>query len=292
MRDFSHLRVATAAPSRRPSRVALFDLYGGFAVESGRPGALRLSAILRLCEDVGIRPAAARAAAARMVERGWLQVARSPRESVYQLTPAGRELIDQGRQRIFATRSAEWDGRWCLVAVSVPEARREVRDRMRKELLWLGFGAASPGMFISPHDLGDSVDRVATSLGAHGWVSVYRATSEIPEDPDVLVRRGWPELEAVNRRYEAFVGQFAKRRGARRETESPLEAFRACFALLSEYRRCLYADPELPRQLLPANWSGAAARASFVKSHATLIQPALIHFDGVRASAAMGRSER
>lgn len=287
MRNFAHVKVTSAAHARRPSRVALFDLYGGFAVEGGRPGALRLSAILRLCEDVGIRPAAARAAAARMVARGWLEVERSPRESVYRLTAAGRELIDQGRERIFAPRPTEWDRRWCLVAVSVPEAHREVRDRMRKELLWLGFGSASPGLFISPHDLSDGVNRIAAGLSAGGWVTIYRATSEVPEDPLVLVRRGWPELDAVNRRYETFVAQFGRPIGARAGSQpNPLEAFRACFTLLSEYRRCLYADPELPRELLPDGWSGAAARAAFVRSHASQIEAALAHFDAVRASTA------
>jgi len=292
-RQFSRVAVTKPAAGRRPSRAALFDLYGGFGVEGGRPGALRLSALLRLGEDVGIRPAAIRAAAVRMVQRGWLEVERASRESVYRLTVAGRQLIDQGRERIFTPRPVEWDGEWCLVAVSVPEARRDVRDRMRKELAWLGFGSPSPGLFISPHDHGASVTRVATRLGAAGWVTIYRATNEAPEDPHLLVRRGWPELGAVDLRYQRFVADFARRRaGARSDRRSPIDAFRTCFALLSEYRRCLYADPELPRELLPARWHGAAARALFIETHAALIDDALAHFDAVREGNTASRPDR
>jgi DNA-binding transcriptional regulator PaaX len=76
--------------------------------------------------------------------------------------------------------------------------------------------------------------------------------------------------------------------GSHRETptHSPdraSSAFRICFALLSEYRRCLYADPELPRELLRPDWSGVAARELFTEMNATLIRPALAHVDTVCA---------
>jgi DNA-binding transcriptional regulator PaaX len=34
----------------------------------------------------------------------------------------------------------------------VPEIRREVRDHVRKQLAWLGFGPLAPSTYISPHD--------------------------------------------------------------------------------------------------------------------------------------------
>jgi phenylacetic acid degradation operon negative regulatory protein len=158
---------------------------------------------------------------------------------------------------------------------------------MRKELLWLGFGLASPGLFISPHDLGDKVARIAAGLGASAWVSIYRATSQLPDDPLALVRRGWPGLDAVKERYDAFMAAFTPQTRATRASV-PRDAFRACFELLSEYRSCLYADPELPRELLPAGWSGSAARTAFLRRHAMLIETAMSHFDAVLASTGGG----
>ena len=43
---------------------------------------------------------------------------------------------------------------------SVPESDRELRDQFRKRLSYLGFGALSAGLWISPHDLRDEVGAV------------------------------------------------------------------------------------------------------------------------------------
>ena len=60
-----------------------------------------------------------------MTARGWLVATRRGGRGYYGLTPRGRRLLEEGRQRIYhPPRHVTWDGAWYLVAYSIPETRR------------------------------------------------------------------------------------------------------------------------------------------------------------------------
>ncbi|MEO3842923.1 hypothetical protein [Streptomyces sp. B22F1] len=44
----------------------------------------------------------------------------------------------------------EWDGRWTLLAFSVPETRRADRHALRTRLGWAGFAPLRSGLWVSP----------------------------------------------------------------------------------------------------------------------------------------------
>ena len=278
------------SPVRPKVRALLFDLYGDFAMEGARGGAIRLSAVARLAEDLGATEVAARAAMGRMAQDGWLAATRAGRESVYALTPRGRELVEQGRRRIFASPDEPWDGSWCVVALSVPEAHRELRDRMRKQLSWLGFGSPSSALHVSPRDHAEEVLRFVRELDAGGHVQVYRAAVRWPHDPLELVVRAWGDLSAVNQRYASFLNHFTRpferaRSAVEAGTYSDREAFRTRLILAGELRRCLFDDPDLPAELLPAAWWGSPARRLFLAYHALVTPQALRYFDAASGAA-------
>src|SRR5258706_11743235 len=102
-----------------------------------------------------------------------------------------------------------------------------------------------------------------------------------PRDPLELVRRSWPDLVQVARRYTRFIAQFSGEPAppSRIISLDGRDAFRTCFAAISEYRRCLRVDPELPPELLPSTWPSGAARELFERVHRELIGRALAHFD-------------
>src|SRR6478752_1489048 len=74
------------------------------------------------------RPQAARQALARSVSGGWLDAERHGRRSRVTLTAETAAMLRTGTERIYGFgRPWEWDGRWLLVVLRVPEDRREVR---------------------------------------------------------------------------------------------------------------------------------------------------------------------
>jgi phenylacetic acid degradation operon negative regulatory protein len=264
----------------------LFDLYAGFAVEDGRGGVMRLGALVRLATGLGVNEMAVRSAKARMVQEGWLRVERVGRESAYALTERGQQEVVRGRQRLLSEPDAWWNGVWYVVALSVPEARRDVRDRLRKELLWLGFGSPSSSLYVSTHDYREDAVRLARDAEALEYVQVYQAEAFWPEDPRRLVERAWDNLAEVNRRYEQFLDTFAPqlarvRAQSKADGLDGRDAFSLRFSLASQFRACLGDDPDLPLDLLPAAWNGVAARLLFREFYSLVSPAALQYFDTV-----------
>src|SRR3954447_21387842 len=98
------------------------------------------------------KPQAARQALARSVAAGWLTTERHGRRSRMRLTAETAAMLRTGAERIYGFGApSEWDGRWLLVTLRVPEQRRELRHQLRTRLAWAGFGSLGGGLWISPH---------------------------------------------------------------------------------------------------------------------------------------------
>lgn len=283
--------VSTEATSRArlKARAVLFSLYD-FAGQHQRLAAIRLGAFVQLAADLGVSEMAVRSAAGRMVQEGWLVAERQGRGSVCAVTERARALIEGWQVRTAKPPDAWWNGTWCVVALSVPESSREVRDRMRKELSWLGFGSPSSALYISVRDHQAQVLRLAEELGASGYLQVYKAEAQWPSEARELVARAWSQLPEINRRYREFQSTFTPQfNRAKTRLEggqiTDREAFKLLMALVTQYRKCLFADPNLPLDLLPAAWGGLSARLLFGEFSALLTPLALRHFDGVCAGS-------
>ncbi|MBI2756867.1 MAG: hypothetical protein HYX52_09170 [Chloroflexi bacterium] len=278
------------------ARLMLLELLGNPA-EGGERGGVRLAALVQLAADLGISDMALRSAKVRLAQGGLLTLVRRGRESLYELTERGRQEAERQRQRLFTPTEAWWDGAWYVVVLSVPEARRDIRDRMRKELSWMGFGSPSSGLYISPHDGRAQAVELARELDAVAYIQAYRAQASWPENPRELVARAWGNLSDVNARYGVFLDRFAARL-VRCRSEAAAgqladrDAFRLQFALTTQYRHCLYEDPDLPLDLLPAAWNGVAARLLFREFHGLVNPGALRYFDAVSEGLASEAESR
>jgi phenylacetic acid degradation operon negative regulatory protein len=225
-----------------------------------------------------------------MSARGWLQSERVGRHSYYDLTPRGRRLLEAGEDRIYHPDwDRPWDGSWFLLAYSIPEDERMLRDRLRARLAWLGFGTLRSGLWISPHDVEAEVCEIAESLEISSYIECFRATGAEFTDPERLVERGW-DLTAVNERYVAFIDrQLPDFQRYRAETEtrsiSPEQSFVQRFRLTHEYRDFPLIDPYLPRTLLPDDWAGECAAHLFRTYHDLLSPPAEEYVESILASA-------
>ncbi|MBO0703157.1 MAG: hypothetical protein J2P38_09515 [Candidatus Dormibacteraeota bacterium] len=252
-------------------RALLFTLYGDYVHPSGAEE-VRVQALVRLAEVLGVSGSALRSALSRMSREGWLVSQRDGGRPRYALSPRGFQLIDEGARRIYSRHRETWDGRWLVVAYSLPEHRRGERDRLREGLSFLGLGSLGNGLFISPHDLTLEVRAVAERTGALEEVTILRSRLAWPDDPQDLVRRAW-DLQEVARRYERFLTEFR----AVLDGAAPLDdedAFRRRFRLTHAFRRTLFGDPELPDALLPDGWVGTAAFRRFSEANHRLLPQA------------------
>jgi phenylacetic acid degradation operon negative regulatory protein len=262
-------------PAVKP-RSWLFDLFGDYVELRG--GELATGTIIALAAEFDLTERAIRSALLRLQRDNWIEARRAGGRSFYGLTDAGRELIDRGRERIMRGPEREWDGRWEVLTYTIPEAQRDLRDRLRTELGWLGFGGLGSGLFVSPRDRQEELAALAGRYGLEQHITVFRAEHVWPGDNRALAARCW-DLQGLNARYAEFLQTFQPY-----ETPSRLsdhECFLVRSRLMNGYRRFPFVDPGLPPDLLPEDWVGFRAGELFRDLHRRLEACANRYYDGV-----------
>jgi phenylacetic acid degradation operon negative regulatory protein len=230
-------------------------------------------ALIRGLGSLGYSTQAARQALARSATDGWIANERQGRRSRVHLTDSGREMLSSGAERIYGFGEPwEWDGRWLLVAVRVPESRRDVRHRLRTSLAWEGFGSLGGGLWISPHvEREEDLARLAEETPGAALFSFVAETGQLG-DPAEVVSSAW-DLDGVERQYREFARRFSGRDPSR-----PEAVFRALTELVHEWRRFPFLDPNLPESLLPARWPRARAHDLFSSARGRWHEEATAYF--------------
>ncbi len=264
----SNTRTAHLSVSRRrelgeaSARSLLTTVLGEYVLGRDKPVWTRT--LVRALGTLGIEEKSARQALARSSGEGWLASQRYGRRVQWQLTEPGRRLLSQGADRIYSFGSEQraWDGRWIVLLVSVPEAKRELRHRLRTRLSWAGFGTPSPGVWISPDPGRESEARqILGELGLAAESMSFLASYGSIGTQDCVARLAW-DLQGVAQRYQKFIDSFA-----RLQPVSGGELFTAQTLLVHEWRRFPFLDPRLPAELLGDQWIGTAAAQLFRARH-------------------------
>jgi phenylacetic acid degradation operon negative regulatory protein len=224
-----------------------------------RGGSAWLGSLIAVMEPFGIGERLVRTSVYRLVQDGWLQSTQIGRRSYYSLTDEGRERFEQATHRIYGEPAANWDGQWCLLLLSGLNASD--REASRKECGWLGFAALSPNVLAHPMPDVTSLDTTLRRLGVEDNVVVMSGQTVRNEAAmRGLARSSW-NLDDIDARYRSFAERFRPLIGeyGRNIAVEPKTAFLVRTLLIQEYRKVLLRDPQLPAELLPPDWHGAAA---------------------------------
>jgi len=246
------------------ARSALFDLYGDHLRSRGGP--VPVAALVRLLGRLDIAAPAVRTAVSRMVRQGWLVPETTELGPGYALTERARERLDEAAVRIYRHQPLpDWDGRWSL-ALLAHSADRVRRERIQRGLEYLGYRQMQLDNWIAPRH-SPELAGIAASEG----LAVTHFRAEYDGDEAELVERLWrpAELGAAYRRWLTEAREIVAAEPADADAGDD-GAFAVRSRLLHEWRKFLFADPGLPRCLLPDEWPGDAAAAYFDEQTARL----------------------
>jgi phenylacetic acid degradation operon negative regulatory protein len=270
----------------------IFTLFGDYLHD--REEGIRIGSLIKLLALFGPSAQVVRTTVSRMVARGWLRTERVCSASYYSTTPAAKKVIEEGIARIFRSNEQEprWNGCWQLVTYSIPERRREARDRFRHELAWLGYGLLTNTVWLSPHNHRAQIEKLVDTLRIRHYVQLFDGRLDGFNAAGEVAARCW-DLAEINAEYGAFIRKYEpgfhdcqNRHGASEEI-GPAEFFVRRFRLVQEFRRFPYTDPYLPSELLPCDWLGLKAAALFREYHRLLAEGANRYFDSVTRSRAV-----
>ncbi|MEV5323116.1 PaaX family transcriptional regulator C-terminal domain-containing protein [Nonomuraea sp. NPDC052634] len=260
--DFPRFQVGT------PPQHLITTLLGDYWIS--RPEQLPSAALVRLAEEFGVSAVAARAALSRLTKRDLLVSSKSGRRTYYRLTDQAAAVLQEGRRRImsFGLEQGPWDGRWVMAAFSISEEQRDLRHTLRARLRWLGFAPLYDGLWVSPRADADGAAAVLAELEIP-MATVFRA--EALGLPGMRAPQQAWDFDALRRAYDDFIARYEPLLDrVRRGTVGASEALVARTGLMDTWRTFPSHDPDLPAELLPADWPRAAARDLFVEIYDTL----------------------
>ena len=223
-----------------------------------------MAALIRLLEPLGVSAPAVRTALSRMVAQQWLTANEG---GEYALTAHARTWLDEAGARIYRTDPSGWDGSWHL-RVLAPITDRARRERVRSRLRFLGMAPISDSTWVSPRASAE-VDR----LLAEEQVEAIAITGPQVEPAAALLDAF--DLAGLDDAYAGWLTE-ASALVARADGDDA-GAFVVRSELVHSWRKFLFSDPGLPRELLPADWAGHRA-AAFFDEHAARLLPAASRF--------------
>lgn len=270
------------------ARALTYTILGEFVLPG--PGTVWTSTMVTACQALDVGEKNARQALARVGDQGILAGEKFGRSVQWSLTDQGRSLLTAGEKRIYSFGAATqaWDGRWLLAHCPVPEQQRKIRDRLRSQLAFLGFGEVSASLLVSPHvDREAELHQVLESLGLIADSIVWRArAADVGSGlaDERIASRAW-DLDVLAEQYRRFIADH----GAAAPGDDR-EVFAALVRLVDDWRQFPFVDPELPADLLPATWAGAEAHALFDDRHRAWAPAARRWFTAIEQSNATERT--
>lgn len=270
----NHIKISLTENPPVRTQFQIFTIFGDYIL--GKREGIWTSSLLTLMNQVGISEKAVRATLSRMRRKGWIASRRDGRRSEYHLTDRGRALLELGRLRIFENVFSDWDHQWHVVIYSLPEEKRKLRQTLRTQLAWLGFGQLAPGSWISPHNRKYELDGLITELNAQPYVDMFSGVYLGPSEEQDLIKRSW-DLQSLEIQYKEFVMKHQPRHEKllRKTLNGDEDIVREkCFVdkfwLTHDFQSFPLTDPNLPVELLPEEWAGTTARRLFDEYHQLL----------------------
>lgn len=202
-----------------------------------------------------------RTAVFRLVQEQWLEGFQQGRRSFYSFTQSGQRQFERAARRIYAKELAPWDERWTIVLLG--QLENPIKDRLRRELAWLGFGQISAGAFAHPNPSKQNLADLIVDLDVQDRVLVLHGQVDSMTSPvavESITYHSW-RLSEIRPRYEQYCSFFSgilKQLENRRHADTQ-QMFILRLILIHEYRRLLLKTPELPGSLLPDSWLASAA---------------------------------
>lgn len=268
------------------TRSMIFTLYGDYIRHYGNE--IWVGSLIRLLEPFGHNEQSVRAAISRMNKQGWVAARRKGNKSYYCLTDIGIKRIDEAAKRIFKLRPAQWDGKWRMLMYTIPEEKRHIRDELRQELVWSGFGMLENSIWITPNPLDEEMNMIIERYDIEPYTHFFEAKYKGPQKNEQLVQYCW-DIDHINARYDEFIQQYSKKYILdKNKVATDQMSDENCFVertkLVHEYRKFLFIDPGLPKDLLPEKWLGRHAASLFADYYRVLAGPANRFFENVFAA--------
>jgi phenylacetic acid degradation operon negative regulatory protein len=175
-------------------------------------------------------------------------------KSVYALTLKGYQFLCL-QFPFFRFLKEEWDGRWRIISYEIPESKREIRDRLRREMKGWGLGPWHRSFWMTPHPIVSNLRDLVFGREEEKYVQAFEST-HVFGDMNLLVEKVWEKTE-LDKKYRALFRLWHETLSTEKEKQEK-------FATIAySYINLLRDDPGLPMSLVGKKWIGFEAFSIF-----------------------------
>ncbi len=174
-------------------------------------------------------------------------ISKGDKENHYQLTEKGFFSLCL-EFPIFRFLKDQWDGKWRVISYEIPEKKREMRDRLRREMQGWGLGPWHRSFWLTPHPIITTLKSLTSQKEEEKYIQAFEA-DHVFGDREVLIEKVWGKTN-LDKQYREL---FKKWHDILSSNEEKLAKFKK---VISHYVDILRQDPGLPKELIGESWIG------------------------------------
>jgi len=156
-----------------------------------------------------------------------------------------------------------WDKKLRIISYEIPESKRELRDRLRREMQGWGLGPWHRSFWLTPHPVMDTLHALVDGKQEAQYMQAFEA-DHVFGDRVTLIEKVWGK-SALDKKYREL---FKKWHSILSGDGEKIVKFTN---VLKEYISLLREDPGLPKELIGEGWIGFEAMNIFKEIQGILL---------------------
>lgn len=199
-----------------------------------------------------------------LIKKGSLAADES-KKSTYTLTDVG--FAEVGTEfPYFRFLKHDWDGVWRVLSYEIPEKKRELRDRLRREVASWGLGPWHRSFWLTPHPIIADLKNLVSGKEEQQYIQAFEA-SHVFGDEEVLIEKVWGKIKLG----ELYKDLFKEWHDILSKDMAKVDKFTM---IVNSYTNVIRVDPGLPKELLGKAWIGYEALDLFSEIKEILLSQA------------------
>lgn len=172
----------------------------------------------------------------------------------YQLTEKG--FYDLSLEfPFFRFLKAQWDGRWRILSYEIPESKRDLRDKLRREVAGWGLGPWHRSFWLTPHPIIPSLQNLVSQKEEEKYIQAFESEHTFG-DRGILIEKVWAKTK-LELKYRELFRKWHQILSTQEEKDGKFQK------VVGEYVDLLRVDPGLPKELNGDTWIGYEALSIF-----------------------------
>ena len=177
--------------------------------------------------------------------------------ATFRISEKGQDLLNSILDNLHEG-TLHWDNKWRFISFSIPESKRPLRDKFRRQIESVGLKMILTGLWITPLNIADILEAEARKIGISKNIVIIESEKIITGITQQELKALWnfesskEEIYKFIRQADEFLNQ---------QNISSYEIKKMIF----RYAMILNNQPKLPIELFPSDWPQFRANLIYKK---------------------------